>query len=138
MAIGVKACVTSELAIAAGKIAAAHPGESITLIYEDTDAMEVWTVVAGGEVEGSFERRYEVTDDDGRIELTHHLRSVWTVEPMMAGPPYVFGDRESALAFAAAIERHSSGAERVEECPIIDPVLAHQMIREAEEASVDA
>ncbi len=138
MDVGIQACVTSELAIAAGKIAAAHPGESITIRYDDTDAEELWTITTGGEITGGFERRYEVNDGNGSIWLTHHLRSVWTVEPIMAGPPFVFGDRESAFAFAEAIELNGSGADRVEECPIIDPVLALAMICDAEEAGRDA
>lgn len=59
-------CITSEMAVAVGKIASAHDG-AITIYWDDNDPQNVWRVNVD-EIPGTHE--YVVDDESGTIDPT--------------------------------------------------------------------
>jgi hypothetical protein len=64
--VSVKVIITDELAIAAGRIAQAHRGDSIEIRYDDDMPSDVWFVATGGETRKPI--TYIVNDENGFID----------------------------------------------------------------------
>lgn len=63
--VGSRITITVELAIAVGKIAAAHPKCAVHIEYRESDPVELWHVIALDATDGDTE--YVVNDESGRV-----------------------------------------------------------------------